>query len=364
MTLCPAKHAHKQTTKMKEIFEFNKTLETPVPEYILERLTCPITHLLFLEPVMADDGFVYEKSHLKLWFERSAKPNSPMTGLPLQSTKLRKCVPMKLMINDLLEKNPELEQFKGKPFIKAKDFISEKTANLPDDQFFEIVNQLKAQGDLNAAFAPYYFTLLSITVCISSVSKVKYLIEAGADPLKEDDKGNNAFDDAFNHAEQEVARYMIDQFKITEKEKINLALAKIAAHKRFEIMRYFIEKNGVDVNFILNNGVSVGGIVVERRPRCIETMKFLIERGFDFNSKCDTKDKESCFMYLCGHSSYSEIFLVYGYMENQGKEIFTVMLGNIDNCLFNAKDVIIRNPILTEREANSLIELYEAKMKK
>lgn len=45
------------------------------------RLTCPITHQLFADPVMASDGFLYERAALERWF--AARRTSPLTNAPI-----------------------------------------------------------------------------------------------------------------------------------------------------------------------------------------------------------------------------------------------------------------------------------------
>uniref|UniRef100_A0A336N0I2 CSON012709 protein n=1 Tax=Culicoides sonorensis TaxID=179676 RepID=A0A336N0I2_CULSO len=45
---------------------------------------CPITHEIMKEPVIADDGFNYERSAIEQWFKM--KPTSPMTNLELTTT--------------------------------------------------------------------------------------------------------------------------------------------------------------------------------------------------------------------------------------------------------------------------------------
>ena len=44
---------------------------------------CPITRLLFVEPVVAADGHTYEKSAIQEWFTSNEEARSPMTGEPL-----------------------------------------------------------------------------------------------------------------------------------------------------------------------------------------------------------------------------------------------------------------------------------------
>jgi hypothetical protein len=45
---------------------------------------CPITQTIMQNPVIASDGFCYEKSAIQDWINRGNK-NSPFTGLPLEN---------------------------------------------------------------------------------------------------------------------------------------------------------------------------------------------------------------------------------------------------------------------------------------
>ena len=52
-----------------------------VAALVAEELICPITHELLIEPVTTEDGKVYERAAIELWFEtREGDPTSPMTN--------------------------------------------------------------------------------------------------------------------------------------------------------------------------------------------------------------------------------------------------------------------------------------------
>ena len=48
-----------------------------------DHLKCPITHELFVDPVMCDDGFSYERAAIEMTFARIGL-KSPKTGLPVK----------------------------------------------------------------------------------------------------------------------------------------------------------------------------------------------------------------------------------------------------------------------------------------
>lgn len=48
---------------------------------------CPITHELMRDPVIAADGYSYEREAIQFWFD-SGNDTSPMTNLQLPHTRL------------------------------------------------------------------------------------------------------------------------------------------------------------------------------------------------------------------------------------------------------------------------------------
>ncbi|EOD05899.1 hypothetical protein EMIHUDRAFT_68858, partial [Emiliania huxleyi CCMP1516] len=51
-----------------------------------DEYTCPITHELMTDPVLATDGHTYERTAIERWLQRRA--TSPKSGLALESTML------------------------------------------------------------------------------------------------------------------------------------------------------------------------------------------------------------------------------------------------------------------------------------
>jgi len=81
-----------------------------------QNFICPITHQVFSEPVLADDGNIYEREAIEEWFRE--KRTSPITREKMSE----KVVPVnfiKSMIGEYLENNPGL---KARQYIVTKDF--------------------------------------------------------------------------------------------------------------------------------------------------------------------------------------------------------------------------------------------------
>uniref|UniRef100_A0A7S2W1H5 U-box domain-containing protein n=1 Tax=Rhizochromulina marina TaxID=1034831 RepID=A0A7S2W1H5_9STRA len=73
-------------------FNFNGSLVPP------KEFLCPLTLEIFVEPVVAADGFTYERGAIQIWFE--AHDRSPVTNLPLPTTHLYPNFVLRAIIND------------------------------------------------------------------------------------------------------------------------------------------------------------------------------------------------------------------------------------------------------------------------
>lgn len=77
-------------------------------EFDFEELYCPITGSIFLDPVITEDGFTYEKEAIEKWFTTNNR--SPTTNLVIN----KRLFPNRLIktyIVNLLEKYPSLQKY-------------------------------------------------------------------------------------------------------------------------------------------------------------------------------------------------------------------------------------------------------------
>jgi ankyrin repeat protein len=77
---------------------------------LLQYLTCPITGLIFDDPVKANDGHTYERSAIEEWFADHS--TSPMTGNPIKDKTLIEDFNMRSIITKYIQDNPD--QLKNK----------------------------------------------------------------------------------------------------------------------------------------------------------------------------------------------------------------------------------------------------------
>lgn len=99
-------------------------------------IICPITKQIFLEPALADDGNVYEKDAIEEWLRN--KLTSPLTRQKMSD----RVVPVnfvRIIVNEFLEKNPEL---KTKQYTTMKDFAkyrSEVFEHIANNRFEKLL---------------------------------------------------------------------------------------------------------------------------------------------------------------------------------------------------------------------------------
>ena len=88
---------------------------------IEQKITCPITYHIFYDPVVAKDGFTYEKTYIENWFKTNN--NSPMTGKIIDKTLCPNFI-VKQMVDEYLSiyPNKKIEQFVPQIIWNYNDF--------------------------------------------------------------------------------------------------------------------------------------------------------------------------------------------------------------------------------------------------
>ncbi|KFV76734.1 WD repeat, SAM and U-box domain-containing protein 1, partial [Struthio camelus australis] len=87
---------------LRKIEELRMKMEKPVSVAIPDEFLCPITRELMKEPVIAADGYSYEKAAMENWLTTKRR-SSPMTNLPLPSLLLTPNRTLKMAISRWLE---------------------------------------------------------------------------------------------------------------------------------------------------------------------------------------------------------------------------------------------------------------------
>ena len=103
-------------------------------------LKCPITKLIFNEPVLADDGHFYEKTVINNWLEISNL--SPLTRETI-SNHVNESHLMKRIVNDYLEKNPKKKSEQYQLSTNHCDNIKKITKIIDENKYKDLINYTK-----------------------------------------------------------------------------------------------------------------------------------------------------------------------------------------------------------------------------
>lgn len=76
-------------------------------QIIDDHIRCPITRMIYMQPVVAGDGHVYEKEAILKWVLENN--TSPMTTINI-SSKVMECIKIKKFVTDYLELHPEKKE--------------------------------------------------------------------------------------------------------------------------------------------------------------------------------------------------------------------------------------------------------------
>jgi hypothetical protein len=71
----------------------------------LKHLICPITSLIYLNPVIIEDGFTYERDEIVKWLKHN--DSSPMTRMIIRDKKMFTNHSIKQQVNEYLSSNPD-----------------------------------------------------------------------------------------------------------------------------------------------------------------------------------------------------------------------------------------------------------------
>src|SRR3972149_11790482 len=111
-----------------------------------QRYLCPISKQIYNDPVVAEDGIIYERQMIESWFKKTNI--SPMIGKQI-SKKVYPIVSIKNEVKEYLEKYPKYkeEQFSIKKNFDLKDIKKifmeknyEELLNYTNFKLFEILD--------------------------------------------------------------------------------------------------------------------------------------------------------------------------------------------------------------------------------
>ncbi len=341
---------------------------------------CPITHQIFLDPVIAADGFTYEKDALEEWYKRNA--SSPMLGTKVNTTLYVQNIIVRNMVKYILNNNSELQEeqykiietFKGIiKKIKTKTLKIENTGEIEgyeecerdgisifmkDNNVYELTKKIRASEYLKMN-GKYRLIDLYMKYC-KNEEAIKHVLEKTQ--IDETNGGLTTLYYASLHQSLNIIRMILEKnnrLNIFETVKRKNAFYNICGRKNmYETIEYMLSINNNSELLKMND------IYMEKMYKYVhaacnqgnpETMELLVKKGLDIEAK--TGDGVTCFIIACKNKNIElikyflnkKVNLVY---EEKMNEIFINSILKLSKDNFN-----IYKGIMTEyvNQLNSVV---------
>lgn len=240
---------------------------------IIQYLTCPITKLIFSDPVVADDGYFYENLAIKNHLNRNN--TSPVTGEKISST-LKKSPQLLKLVNNFLERNPEYnsERFYSKKpyYLFGKEFLN----TIKTEEFDELLNYTTIV--LNADVGKEtLFEVICKSQCPPNV--IKHIIDNSIDYDVYDKRKLKPLHIACKYSSPEIILYLVGKGVDCNCYDMNgeTPLGYLIIYNKKEMIEDFFKQGNVNVNTINYSGYSPVHYIIKDGD--IETFKIFMNNN-------------------------------------------------------------------------------------
>lgn len=193
---------NKQYNKLKEYYEKNK-------DNIIATFSCPITTFVSDEPVVADDGNIYDYDTIKDWYN-NGKHKSPLTKQRITDD-FKPIQLWKEIFNVFVEIDPELKDYimeKDNSFETNKFIIAELLENSSEDHhLLKKYKNYKLFDNDHDTYSPHYIFLELLLENCNNLNIIKYVF-SNCDDLLNKYNGKHVLYFAYQHASSEVINYI------------------------------------------------------------------------------------------------------------------------------------------------------------
>lgn len=210
----------------------------------LEDITCPISLQIFNDPVIVEDGNVYEREKIEEWLTTNS--TSPATNTQI-SKKVYPAIIIKNMVNKYLLLNPDKKQNQYKLRIKVDTQFLNKFPSKSYDEQTNLIDTISEQNEFK--------TLVFHIFEKCSFNIIKYLVDNYEYVLNfKDFRNSKPIHKACIYQNYECIEYLINKktdLNCENNDKwrpIHLA----CKYQKYECIKLFIDQN-VELNCISKN---------------------------------------------------------------------------------------------------------------
>jgi hypothetical protein len=368
-------------------------------------IMCPITKMFYLEPVVASDGYTYEKDIITELIEKNEK--SPVTQKTIETTLIPN-IKIANITKDFLDKNPDkiIDQYtkvlnhlsyakkinkiiiekKFNELLKYKNydwaiiyyylcycenlFFDDKFINfireIDDDTLKYIIDNSIDVKNINSKCL-HDFTkwdscvdLIHYTIKYSTPEINKYLIDKGVKLRKPIYGYDQVIHLALKYSTPEVIMYIIDQgidLKCLDL-KMQTPIYLAIKYSTLDVIKYMIKK-GVDLRYATKGMQPIHYAAKYANPKII---KYVLYHDWDIDlpSMSATDKGWHPIHYAARYNTYETIMYLLGFNIHLDTKIKIYKKRKVD---YGIMDLLRLNNKLTDKQVNKLIDCINKKLK-
>jgi ankyrin repeat protein len=168
-----------------------------------DSIICPINKTIFLDPVLAYDGIIYERQIIEHWLQKNNF--SPTTGKILSTKELVPVLPLKNIINNFLELCPNL---RSEQYSITLQKHMEYTYIVHDIIIQKNFDKLEKFGEFSLAIIG---NLLEGLILEGPINITKYVIDNALDLNAMDQYGKSLIHYVVQYGSLEILKYLVSK---------------------------------------------------------------------------------------------------------------------------------------------------------
>ena len=327
-------------------------------------IKCPLTDLIYLSPVVADDGYIYEEMAIKYWLDM--ENTSPITGEPMNKD-LMAVKQYKLIIDNYLNKYPDQVENR---------FINKKPYYLFKDQFINLLlenkfNELTIFTDIlltdyvnnNITIAEYLFThqltdKSTDKLSDESIDIIKTIIDNSVDYDSFDDSGYKPIHIACKYSNQYIIKHLIDKnIDInTVDVKGNKPIHYLVIHQNDYklVIDYFVNNDNANEEVYNKHGMLPIHLVCQQLEDW-ESMEIFLKNNCNLEATSYEKLKPIHYVLKCARNAN-----VIKKFIDLNIELNTEV--NIGNKIITPEQLVYQNNYLNKKEKQEIVHYYLTKI--
>lgn len=239
----------------------------------IRSLTCPITGQIFKDPVMAEDGYIYEKTAIKDWFRENN--TSPLTNLEISKT-LNKCYTFNAIVEEYLQFHPQERDKQYKLSTDHLDNVQKIKSIINKKKFNKLLKYRKF--DLGT----FYETNQILTIIDCENKIIKHIIDNVLDIDAKNYNGFGLLHLCAKYGKSDIILYLINKgVKLEEETNYgNRPIHIIAKYASSDVLKYIINK---EVSLDCKNIFGCKPIHVICKYSTFEIIQFVLNREIEID---------------------------------------------------------------------------------